>query len=73
MKISLNRRCFLAAAGGITAGLALTPLASRADARKPMKDVIVLLPGIGGSVLRKADRDVWALSEPWDIALKRSS
>lgn len=31
-------------------------------ARKPMPDVVVLLPGITGSVLRKDGRDVWAFS-----------
>jgi pimeloyl-ACP methyl ester carboxylesterase len=31
-------------------------------ARKPLKDVIVLLPGITGSALAKDGRDVWALS-----------
>lgn len=30
--------------------------------RKPMKDVIVLLPGITGSALAKDGRDVWAFS-----------
>lgn len=30
--------------------------------RDPMKDVIVLIPGIGGSVLQRDGRDVWALS-----------
>jgi len=31
-------------------------------AKRPMKDVIVLLPGITGSVLRKEGKDVWAIS-----------
>lgn len=30
--------------------------------KKPMKDVIILLPGILGSVLQRSGRDVWALS-----------
>ena len=30
--------------------------------REPMTDIIVLLPGIGGSVLKKDGRDLWALS-----------
>jgi pimeloyl-ACP methyl ester carboxylesterase len=30
--------------------------------REPMQDVIVLLPGILGSVLKKDNRDVWSLS-----------
>jgi hypothetical protein len=37
-------------------------------AREPMPDVIVLLPGICGSVLRKDDRDLWAVSG--DAALR---
>ena len=31
-------------------------------ARRPTRDVIVLLPGITGSVLRKDGRDVWAMT-----------
>lgn len=31
-------------------------------ARKPMSDVVVLIPGILGSVLRKNNKDVWGLS-----------
>lgn len=31
-------------------------------ARKPMSDVVVLIPGILGSALRKGDTDVWGLS-----------
>ena len=30
--------------------------------RTPVSDVIVLLPGITGSVLQKDGRDIWALS-----------
>ena len=30
--------------------------------RTPVRDVIVLLPGITGSVLQKDGRDIWALS-----------
>lgn len=33
-----------------------------AQPRKPMRDVVVLLPGIMGSVLEKDGREVWALS-----------
>jgi hypothetical protein len=33
-----------------------------AQERPPLPDVVVLLPGIMGSVLRKDNRDVWALS-----------
>jgi hypothetical protein len=31
---------------------------------RPMRDVVILLPGITGSVLRKDGRDVWAVSAP---------
>ncbi len=31
-------------------------------ARKPMSDVVVLLPGILGSVLSKGGKDLWGLS-----------
>jgi pimeloyl-ACP methyl ester carboxylesterase len=33
-----------------------------ASAREPVADVVVLLPGIMGSVLRKDDEDVWSVS-----------
>ena len=33
--------------------------------RIPIPDVVVLLPGITGSVLQKDGRDVWALSGLW--------
>jgi hypothetical protein len=32
--------------------------------QRSMRDVVVLLPGITGSVLRKDGRDVWAVSMP---------
>jgi pimeloyl-ACP methyl ester carboxylesterase len=31
-------------------------------AKKPLRDMVVLLPGITGSVLRKGNSDVWAIS-----------
>ncbi|MGH2370967.1 MAG: lipase/acyltransferase domain-containing protein, partial [Chloroflexota bacterium] len=31
-------------------------------ARDPMPDVVVLLPGITGSILRKDGNDVWAVT-----------
>ena len=31
-------------------------------AGRPLEDVVVLLPGITGSVLRKDGRDVWAMT-----------
>jgi pimeloyl-ACP methyl ester carboxylesterase len=39
---------------------------------KPMKDVVVLLPGITGSVLQKDGRDVWAFSGSAAINALRS-
>jgi hypothetical protein len=59
-----TRRQFLkttaAATGSALASLAVSP--SRAQARRSMADIVVLLPGIMGSVLRKDGRDAWALS-----------
>ena len=31
-------------------------------AKKPLRDMVVLLPGITGSVLREGNSDVWAIS-----------
>src|SRR5262245_23859091 len=31
-------------------------------AKKPLRDMVVLLPGITGSVLQKGKKDVWAIS-----------
>jgi hypothetical protein len=59
-----TRRQFLKTSA-VAAGSALLPLAaspSRAQPRRPMADIIILLPGLMGSVLRKDGRDVWALS-----------
>jgi hypothetical protein len=60
---SLRRREFLKTLG-IGAAAACLPLCPpRAIAeRRPMADIVVLLPGITGSVLQKDGRDVWALS-----------
>lgn len=60
-KLSDSRRTLLkagAGAAGIAAMSHALPLA--AQQKKPMPDVIVLLPGITGSVLQKDGRDVWA-------------
>lgn len=60
---SSTRRRFLKALGAsalsATAGW---PCWSHAAGKRPMPDVIVLLPGITGSVLQKDGRDVWSLS-----------
>jgi hypothetical protein len=34
---------------------------------KPLRDMVVLLPGISGSVLQKNGKDVWAISGPVDL------
>src|SRR5438445_4884699 len=58
-----GRRDFLKALA-MGAASAYAPLhTARAFAdRRPMPDVVVLLPGILGSVLQKDGRDVWSLS-----------
>jgi hypothetical protein len=57
-----TRRDFLKIAAGTGIALAegLRPVA--AQAKRPLRDVIVVLPGIMGSVLQKDGRDVWNLS-----------
>lgn len=57
----MNRRRFLQSATALLLG-ARTSRRLSAQARVPMPDVLVLLPGIMGSVLQKDGRDVWALS-----------
>lgn len=62
---SLRRRDLLRGVGVVGAGLGSgcwRPAPAVAQPRSPMPDVIVLLPGIMGSVLRKDGRDVWAFS-----------
>lgn len=57
-----NRRDFLHA-GSVLMGAAATARWRPAQAaRIPMGDVIVVLPGITGSALRKDGRDLWAIS-----------
>ena len=61
-----TRRSFLktagAAAGATVISFGSARSAGVAQDRKPLSDVVILLPGIMGSVLRKDNRDVWALS-----------
>lgn len=60
-EVSVTRRTLLKAGAGATGVAALShALPSVAQQKKPMPDVIVLLPGITGSVLQKDGRDVWA-------------
>jgi hypothetical protein len=51
---------------------ALSPFWARIAAqasKRPMPDIVVILPGIMGSVLQKGGRDVWAIS---GSAIRRS-
>jgi pimeloyl-ACP methyl ester carboxylesterase len=58
-----GRRAFLSALGACALGASLgAPARSHAAGRRQMADVMVLLPGITGSVLQKDGRDVWSLS-----------
>lgn len=59
------RREFLKTGATVAAAGAFLPLAdvfSHSQPRRSFSDVVVLLPGIMGSVLKKDGRDVWALS-----------
>jgi hypothetical protein len=59
----VDRRHFIGrCAASIGAIAALGPSVAYGQVRRPMRDVVVLLPGIMGSVLRKDQNDVWALS-----------
>jgi lecithin:cholesterol acyltransferase len=61
--MSPTRRDFLRIAAGTgvaVAGGSLKPLL--AQPKRPLRDVIVVLPGIMGSVLQKDGRDAWNLS-----------
>jgi len=56
----MSRRDFLRLGGATAAGVLLQ---RRVHAEpQPMRDVVVLIPGITGSVLRKDGKDLWALS-----------
>jgi hypothetical protein len=61
IRARITRRTFLEAAGAaaVTVAAGRRPLLA---APRSMADVVVLLPGITGSVLRKDGRDLWALS-----------
>jgi lecithin:cholesterol acyltransferase len=59
--VQTTRRRFLQTSG-LAAGTLFPSGRLGAQARRAMPDVIVLLPGIMGSVLQKDGRDVWALS-----------
>jgi len=60
---SFGRREFLKATGLAVLSAASTGAWSPARAaRKPMSDVVILLPGITGSVLRKDNQELWGLS-----------
>jgi hypothetical protein len=59
---SMNRRAFLRASAGLLATPSLGESPSAQGVRREMSDVIVVLPGIMGSVLAKDGRDLWALS-----------
>ncbi len=60
--MSSNRRDFLKIAAGTSVALVGGLRPAAAQPRRPLRDVVVLLPGIMGSVLQKDGRDVWALS-----------
>jgi hypothetical protein len=62
-RTSLGRREFLKASGLALLGAASAGAWRPARAApKPMTDIVVLLPGIMGSVLRKDQQDLWGLS-----------
>jgi hypothetical protein len=58
--VSPTRREFLKSTGALALMGGLRRVG--AQPRKPLRDVVVLLPGIMGSVLEKDGREVWALS-----------
>jgi len=62
MTIRARRRDLLALGALATAGAVLPFRRTLAQARRPMPDVVVVLPGIMGSVLQRSGKDVWALS-----------
>lgn len=58
----MKRRSILHAAGTLAASSLLRPRGVLAQTQQPMRDVVVLVPGITGSVLQKDGKDLWALS-----------
>lgn len=62
MTYRLGRRDFLKAAGAAALAASAGRWRRAYAAPQPMHDVIVLLPGIMGSVLKKDGRDLWAPS-----------
>jgi pimeloyl-ACP methyl ester carboxylesterase len=56
-----SRRSFLRAVGGL-GSLALAPWSRSFGAESRVTDLIILLPGILGSVLQKNNNDVWAVT-----------
>jgi triacylglycerol esterase/lipase EstA (alpha/beta hydrolase family) len=58
----MKRRSMLHTAGMLAASSLLRPRGVLAQTRQPMRDVVVLVPGITGSVLQMDGKDLWALS-----------
>jgi pimeloyl-ACP methyl ester carboxylesterase len=56
-----SRRSFLKAVGGL-GSLALAPWSRSLGAESRVTDLLILLPGITGSVLQKNNKDVWAVT-----------
>ncbi|MCK1347305.1 MULTISPECIES: hypothetical protein [unclassified Bradyrhizobium] len=57
-----SRRSFIKAAVGGLGSLALVPWSHSLGAESPVRDLIVFLPGIMGSVLQQNNKDVWAVT-----------
>jgi len=60
--MATTRRQFLKTASAASSAALLSLRKGLAQSRRPLPHVVVLLPGIMGSALRKDNRDVWALS-----------
>jgi pimeloyl-ACP methyl ester carboxylesterase len=56
-----SRRSLLKAVGGL-GSLAVAPWSRSLAAKSPVTDLIILLPGITGSVLQKNNKDIWAVT-----------
>lgn len=59
-----SRRAFLSTSAATMAAALAPSVLVRAQAHRPMADIIVVIPGIMGSTLRKDGKDVWSLSGP---------